>query len=228
MNFDSLFEKAFCEVYLEGVGKYSDFMTEETLNYKNFTTPNFNLHDPQINLLNNLNLNSTLNNSFICKPPQFKNHPLFFKIKQLHSTFINKEFLEQLKNTDMIKNFDDALSIYIFSSWNFNSCKENLTNLKIALILREYLNFIGWDNLKIMADYQIVEFSEIIYEQDFTKITLGSYLPELLDDFLGVYLKDGCPDFDSSFSEVKEFVAELCNILYNEDLISFMVEPLEG
>lgn len=223
MNFDSLFEKAFDDVYLDGIGKYSEFLTEETTNYKKFSSLNYIPHDGQSNILSLKNSY----NSITSKNCSFKFHPLFYKIKTICATFNNKEILEKIKNSDIIKNIDDGLSVYIFATWSFNSCKENLLNLKIGLILREYLNFIGWDNLKIMAEYQIVDYSVIKYEEDFTKITLGSYLPELLDDFIGVYLKNGCPEFDSSFSEVKEFVSELCNILYNEDLISFLIEPLE-
>jgi hypothetical protein len=213
MNFDSLFEKAFNDVFREGLGKYSEFITEENLEYLNSSNNKITFNDSKINLLSNTSKS------------QF--HPLYPKMKTIHATFNNKKSLDNVKSSEIIKNFDDALSIYLFASWNFNSCKENLLNIKIALILREYLNFIGWDNLKIMADYQIVDYSEINYGDDFTKSTLGDYLPELLDDFIGVYLKCDGPDFDSSFSEVKEFISELCNILYNEDLISFMIEPLE-
>jgi hypothetical protein len=211
VSIDKLFECAFNDIYVEGMKKYSDFMESDNLGDKYLS----------IQKIKETGL------KFFPPTQKFKLHPLYAKIHSVYTTFQNKELLNNLKNSDIIKNLDDAMSVYLFASWNFNNDIENILNLKIAFIFREYLNFIGWENLEIMAEYQIIKSSEIRYGEDFTKTTLGSYLPELLDDFIGIYLKNGCTDFDSNFSEVKEFVSELCNMLYNEELISYMIEPQE-
>ena len=210
MSFEKLFESAYKQVFCEDPKKYSDFLETDNLNHDKISSCKY--------------INETMACLF---PPAFmyKLHPLFSKTQNVLSIFQNKELLGKMKNSDLIKNIDDAIAVYLFASWNFNNGNENILNLKMAFIFREYLNFIGWENLEIMAEYQIIEYSDIKYSEDFTKSTLGSYLPELLDDFIGVYLKNGCPDFDSSFSEVKEFISDLCNMLYNEDLISYMIEP---
>ena len=212
ISFEKLFESAYKQVFCEDSKKYSEFLEPDNLNHDIISSCK--------------NINVTIVNLFT-PALMYKLHPLFSKTQNVFNIFQNKELLEKMKNSDFIKNIDDAISVYLFASWNFNNASENILNLKIAFIFREYLNFIGWENLEIMAEYQIIEYSDIKYSEDFTKTTLGSYLPELLDDFIGVYLKNGCPDFDSGFSEVKEFISDLCNMLYNEELISYMIEPQE-
>jgi len=121
---------------------------------------------------------------------------------------------------------DAALSVYIFGYWAFNENEENYTNLKIAMLFREFLNFIGWDQIKLLANYKIVENVSNMNEE-YSKNMLAENLPELSDDFVGVFLKSSAPGLENNFAQVKQFITEFCNLLYNENLINYIIEPIE-
>lgn len=173
------------------------------------------------------NMNNYSEFIFSCKYKDYKSHPLFSQILQLHSIFLNKFLLDNLQNKDLLKNMDNALSLFIFSFWTFNTVEENLMNVRIILLFREFLNFIGWDHLQLLANYKIVENKYEHLNEEYSKCMLAENLPELLDDFLGVFLSKDAPNFTNNFSEVKYFVTEFCNFLNNEGLINYMIEPLD-
>lgn len=105
----------------------------------------------------------------------------------MHLIFKEKTVIDNLKNSDLIRSIDNALALYVFGYWSFNGTDENLTNLKIAFLFREFLNFIGWDLLEQLANYKIVDdFSHV--NDEYSKVKLAENLPELIDDFLGVFL----------------------------------------
>jgi hypothetical protein len=155
-------------------------------------------------------------------------HPLYSKTLKIFNIFNEKFFLDKLKNSDLINNLDNALAVFVFGYWNFNENQENLNNLKICLLFREYLNFIGWEHLRLLANYNIVEEENFLrVTEEYTSKKLADNLPELLDDFIGVFLKEDSPGMDPYFSEVKQFISEFCNMLYHEKVINYMVEPVD-
>ncbi len=123
-------------------------------------------------------------------------------------------------------NMDSALAVYVFAYWSFNSNEENLMNLRTCLLFREFLNFIGWDHSKLLANYKIYDKRLKKINEDYTAVMLAENLPELVDDFLEVYLKKDAPNFTSNLCEIKNFISEFCNFLYNEGVINYMIEPI--
>jgi hypothetical protein len=156
----------------------------------------------------------------------YKSHPLFSQIISTRMIFKDKFLLQKLKNTDLIKNMDNAISIFLFGYWSFNGNDENYTNLKISFLFREFLNFIGWDHLKHLATYKIVEDFQNPTD-DYTKKMLAENLPELLDDFIGVFIKPDAPSLGEENLSLKNYITEFCNMLYNEGFINYMVEPIK-
>jgi hypothetical protein len=158
----------------------------------------------------------------------YKEHPLYDQIHKIHNIFLDKQFLQKNKPKDYISNIDEAMSVYIFTMWGYaHDNKDNLSNLKIGILLREYLNFSGWEHVKLMIGYKIEDESALRLDKEYTVCRLGEHLPELLDDFIGTYLSNDAPGFDQTQTEIKEFVTELCSMLHNEKLINYRLEPLE-
>jgi hypothetical protein len=198
--------------------------------------------DNKLNLSRNVNLPSTYETKTTFKSKysefifenknftnfqNFKTHPLYKSITTMHVIFRDKALLEKMKNSDLMKNMDNALSLFIFCYWSFNGTSENMMNLRIALLFREFLNFIGWDHLQLLANYKIVDHNFVNRREDYTQVMLSENLPELIDDFLGVFLLPEAPGFTNNHSEVKYFITEFCNFIYNEGIINYMVEPME-
>jgi hypothetical protein len=216
--------------FLEKRNKIStiDLLTKvrQKTNYKNFDEK-FEFVFKQVFedvYIENNNQYSEFYDNFYGK--EFRCHPLFNQILDMYKIFRDKELLDKLKNTDLIKNMDMAISVYVFGFWTFNSKDDNFKNLKISILFREFLNFIGWDHLKQLASYNIVD--DYSSEKDeYSKVMLAENLPELLDDFVGVFIKETAPGLGSELYLVKNYISEFCNFLYNEGIINYMIEPID-
>ncbi len=166
---------------------------------------------------------------FLMKLPnkEYKNNPLYTKMWNFYLKFSDKSSLKSVSNMSLLTDMDSALSLYNFSYWSFNTIDENFNNLRFSLILREFLNFIGWDHTKQLANYKIYDKKTTSKNtEDYTSIMLGENLPELIDDFIEIYLKNNSADNQSIKCEAKNFLTEFCNFLYNEGIINYMIEPL--
>jgi hypothetical protein len=91
-KYESIFKKAFNDVYIENLNNYSEF-------YSNKFQAGYNYH------------------------------PLFAQILAIHLVYKDKPVLEKIQNTDLIRNIDNAMSVYVFGYWSFNGNEENFTNL---------------------------------------------------------------------------------------------------
>jgi hypothetical protein len=158
----------------------------------------------------------------------YKLHPFYIKMWGIYQKFSDKTSLNLFSNSSFLTDMDSALSVYNFSYWSFNSIEENLNNLRVSFILREFLNFIGWDHTKQLAKYKIFDKKiGLPNSEDYTSIMLGENLPELIDDFIEIYLKkDSSNKIPSFLCEAKNFLTEFCNFLYNEGIINYMIEPI--
>ncbi len=200
-KFEDLFDKIFMDVYVNDIDDNSNPPSLKS-KYSEFLFENKNI-------------------------PNFKFHPLYKGINTMHLIFKDKTLLESLKNSDLLKNMDNALSLFVFSYWSFNGTSENMMNIRISFLFREFLNFIGWDHLQLLANYKIIDHHYVNRREEYTKVMLSENLPELIDDFVGVFLKKDAPGFTNNLSEVKYFITEFCNFIYNESIINYMVEPVE-
>jgi hypothetical protein len=157
----------------------------------------------------------------------YQQHPLFIKINKIKELFLDKEELNDVTNQQLLRTMDDALGLYIFGYWSYNDYEENLNNIKIALLLREYLNLIGWASMKLLANYHILQENQYLMNEEYSTVMLAENLPELIDDFLGIFIKESCNKFESSFSSIKGFLNEFSNVLYNEGMINYILQPVD-
>ncbi len=100
-------------------------------------------------------------------------------------------------------------------------------NLRICILFREFVNFMGWDYLQSLANYKIIDKNIINKKDEYSNVMLTENLPEIIDDFLGVFLKDDAPGFSNNLSEIKYFITEFCSFIYHEGVINYIVEPVE-
>lgn len=216
-KFEDLFQNIFNDVYeIDQISKLSRNLNFPS-NYDSTSSSSFKSKYSDYIFENKNYINSR----------SFLTHPLYNNIKAMYMIFRDKSILDKMKNSDLMKNLDNALSLFIFCYWSFNGTSENMMNIRIAILFREFLNFIGWDHLQLLANYKIVDHNCVNRNEEYTKVMLSENLPELIDDFLGVFLLPEAPGFTNNHSEVKYFISEFCNFIYNEGLINYMVEPLE-
>ena len=161
-----------------------------------------------------------------CKD-DYKTHPLYKGMKIMHLIFSDKTLLHTVSNKDLMKSMDNVLALYAFSYWSFNSFSENLMNLRICILFREFVNFMGWDYLQSLANYKIIDKNIINIKDEYSNVMLTENLPEIIDDFLGVFLKADAPGFSNNLSEIKYFITEFCSFIYHEGVINYIVEPVE-
>jgi len=140
--------------------------------------------------------------------------------------FNNKEVVANTENKTLFKNLDFALSLYVFAYWSYNEQEENISNLKIALLFREFFNFFGWDQMKLLANYKIVENFHKSPEE-YTQVMLSDNLPELSDDFVFIFMNEKSYKNLISLPLIKQFITEFINLLYNEGIINYIMEPVE-
>ncbi len=90
--------------------------------------------------------------------------------------------------------------------------------IKFIFLFREYLNLFGWDYLKNLYDFRIL--NNINMDGDFCSSNNCEEIPELVEDFIAVFL-----DIDPSLTPLrKEFIDiahNLCNWLFINGLTSY-------
>ncbi len=153
----------------------------------------------------------------------YESHPLFGAILDIHSLFLDKYCIQKIEIIDIIKTLDSAMAMFIFGYWSFNSDEENFNNLRIIFLFRELVNFTGWEHLKLLAAYKIVDES-LIRNGEYSSLMLLENLPELIEDFLGIFLKEKSNSLGPNLSLAKNFIIEFCNFLYYEKFINYILE----
>ena len=73
--------------------------------------------------------------------------------------------------------------------------------------LRDCTNLLGWD---VLSQYK--ELSAEPTDFDFTTLKNAEHIPEIIDDFVNIFLKNNLPQFDKHLAVV--LVSHFCDWLY--------------
>lgn len=153
-----------------------------------------------------------------------KIHPHYTICVNFLKTFKNKNLLRSLTNKQLMTSMDHIICMYIFGYWTFSTSNENYINLKIGLLLREFMNFYGWEYYDTLAKFKIMEVTKQERDGLFSNALRTECLPEIFEDFIGYFLKSDAPGFNK-LSEVKNFISEICSFVYKEEFTNFLIEP---
>ena len=114
---------------------------------------------------------------------------------------------------------DEVLLVYMITFHNITNNIDLLNVIiKFCILLREYLNSFGWDAFKTCEEYGV--YTGYDTNQHFTNSMDCEYIPDLLNDFVSVFL-----ELDPLFYIEKKILIRLCenfcNWLFANNLTSF-------
>lgn len=136
----------------------------------------------------------------------------------------------QLKNSDKI-NFndpnvkpciDDILIVYVL-----NFCKvareDNVLEwvIKFVLLIREYLNIVGWDYKRLFNDFKVkVDFNR---KGSYTMHNDAQEIPDLINEFISVFIEIDENLFGFELKKLLDLTDNFCNWLFVNNLTSFKI-----
>jgi len=91
--------------------------------------------------------------------------------------------------------------------------------IKMLILLREYLNLVGWDNIKLYYDYKIYT-TRFIYEGDYTNSSYTEEIPDLMNDFMNSFIT---LDDNTNLKDFSDIVHNFCNWLFVNDFTNYKV-----
>lgn len=213
---------------------YQEYSIEELFEGKNLDNDeNYKILYDKINYWNKKNNEYIEKTKFITNPGVTINNIISNNIDNDNLEFLNKYNttinetikipISEMKNNR--KNFitcDDAIALFMIEY------KENLviSLMKLFLLyfyyLRKYLNRIGWDYiLELQNDVSMYK-----TENNFTSESNPSLIPELVKDFLAIYLPKNCPQFKLFYASV--LTNHFCDFLLMNDLTTLEINLIKA
>lgn len=115
---------------------------------------------------------------------------------------------------------DDVLIIYLL---NFSKLQQEETFtetvIKFVILLREYLNLVGWDYIQKFSDFGVnMDFNK---KGSFTLHNGCHEIPDLINDFLSVFLWLDEKCFNLEMSKIIYLTENFCNFLFVNELTNF-------
>jgi hypothetical protein len=115
---------------------------------------------------------------------------------------------------------DDALCYYMINFVEVSS-KETFLEIvfKFCILLREYLNLVGFNSIELYKQFNIINFNE---KGQFTKKFNCIFIPDLMNDFLSVFMT-----LDKLFYIDEKYLIHIaqnfCGWIFNNNLTNFKV-----
>jgi hypothetical protein len=93
--------------------------------------------------------------------------------------------------------------------------------LTFSILIREYLNIVGWDYKKKYVKFGInIQFD---YTGEFTQKNNCEDIPDLINDFVSCFIALDDNKFNLNMEEFVDIVRNFCNWLFVNDLTSYKI-----
>jgi len=149
----------------------------------------------------------------------FKDYPLF---KYFNEYKNNKKQIIVPKPSEN-PSIDNLICIYyIFFVEVSREKLLCLLAIKMIILLREYLNLVGWDNIKLYYDYRIYT-TRFICDGDYTNSSYTEEIPDLMNDFMNSFMAVDDINFNTNLKDFSDIVHNFCNWLFVNDFTNYKV-----
>lgn len=156
--------------------------------------------------------------------------PIFQRVFEFKKILTSTNSLKKFQ-IGHVKNLNDVFAIYIFSRWAKNQEEEIKTKMQIVMLFRSFLNIFAWDVIEKESESNQEDFyfndCSILNKTEFTSKLNINYLPYLFDDFLGIFIKEQKLKNEHFKSTLKITFEELGKVMLEENLVDFIIKPLE-
>lgn len=97
--------------------------------------------------------------------------------------------------------------------------------VKFIILLREYINLIGWDYKKLFMEYDVkVDFN---YKGAYTSYNSCEEIPDFINDFISIFIEMDYVFFKIEEKYLFDLSKNFCNWLFVNNMTSFKISPNE-
>jgi hypothetical protein len=146
-------------------------------------------------------------------------YPLLF-----HLDFLKKSDLEfKIPKKHENQSIDRMLCLYLLLLTEVT--RENFFTslaIKMIILLRQYLNIVGWENLKSYHDFQ-VHTHRFVQFGEYTANNTLEEIPGLINDFVSIFIDLDKDLFGVNIKHFLDIVHNFCNWLFINEFTNYKV-----
>lgn len=213
-------------------GKQEIFKSFEFSMMNNFSYSSFGSKSDLTDLVNYISLEMKLKLNHLYLDPssvlfnkefQIQTYPLLYHLDYFQKSMVDLKIPKKQENHSI----DRTLSLYLLllnevTRESFFTC----LSIQMVVLLRHYLNLVGWENLKSYHDFQIYNHQ---YNQvgEYTSSNNPEEILGLINDFVTVFLDLDKDNFGVNLKNFLDLVHNFCNWLFINDSTNYKVLYVE-